>query len=825
MSKPLGRSRNRPFEPKASILLVDDNLENLLALRSILEDLDQNLVAVRSGEEALIRLRQDEFAVVLLDTQMPGLDAFQTAKLIRKENLRQIPIIFMTALEGDRSHLEEAYSLGSVDSLVKPLVPVIVRAKVAGFVELFEMKQQARRQAEQLRMVENRVAERTAELVEANEFLKALLENVQTGVVACDSDGVLTLFNGVTRALHGVPEEPIPPEQWAGRYCLYQPDGETPMAKEDVPLYRALQGERVQDAEMVIAPVGVPARTVLTSGQAFFDAHGKKLGAVASMQDITARKQAEAALRQAHDELEERVEQRTEELGRANAALKESEEKLRLLADTIPQLAWMARPDGHIFWYNRRWYEYTGTMPEQMEGWGWQTVHDPNELPKVLERWQGSIASGEPFDMVFPLKGADDTFRPFLTRVNPLRDEKGRTLYWFGTNTDISDIMRMEQALRDADRRKDEFLATLAHELRNPLAPIRNSLQILKMPRVDEVTVQRTRDMMERQVHHLVRLVDDLLDVSRVMRGKIELRREPVELATIVAHAVETAKPLIEAQNHQLDISVPTESLLLDADPVRLTQVIANLLTNSAKYTEANGHIWLMARRDGDQVVLSVRDNGIGIAQEMLPHVFELFVQVDHTSSKAQGGLGIGLTLVKNLIELHDGIVEARSRGLGEGCEFVIRLPISVQRIDQDHGREMGQQPPQPLPSGFRLLVVDDTRDAANSLAILLKLQGHEVRVAFSGVEALELAKTYTPDLVFLDLGMPGMDGYQVARLLRQQPGLENTVLAALTGWGQHEDRLRSAEAGFNYHLVKPPEIKALETVLAELKRPDVQQT
>ena len=257
----------------------------------------------------------------------------------------------------------------------------------------------------------------------------------------------------------------------------------------------------------------------------------------------------------------------------------------------------MARPDGHIFWYNRRWYEYTGTTPEQMEGWGWQSVHDPEVLPKVLERWKASIASGEPFDMVFPLKGADDKFRPFLTRVNPLRDEDGRVLYWFGTNTDISEIKEMEEALREADRRKDEFLATLAHELRNPLAPIRNSLQILKMPRVDAATVERSREMMERQVHHLVRLVDDLLDVSRVMRGKIELRKERVELATVVARAVETAQPLIEAQGHELDIvRLPPESLLLDADPVRLAQVVGNLLTNAAKYTEPNGRIWLTAR-------------------------------------------------------------------------------------------------------------------------------------------------------------------------------------------------------------------------------------
>ncbi len=504
---------------------------------------------------------------------------------------------------------------------------------------------------------------------------------------------------------------------------------------------------------------------------------------------------------------------------RAEAALQESEERLRLLADSIPQLAWMARPDGHIFWYNRRWYEYTGTTPEQMEGWGWQSVHDPDVLPKVLEQWKGSIASGEPFDMVFPLKSSDDQFRLFLTRVNPLRDEAGCILYWFGTNTDITEIKRMEAALRDADRRKDEFLATLAHELRNPLAPIRNSLQILKMPRVDAATVQQTRDMMERQVHHLVRLVDDLLDVSRVMRGKIELRREPVELATIVARAVETAQPLIEVQGHQLDISLTPDSLLLDADPVRLAQVIGNLLTNSAKYTEANGNIWLTAARENGQAILKVRDSGIGIGPDMLPHVFELFVQVDHASTKAQGGLGIGLTLVKNLVEMHGGTVDAHSAGPGKGCEFVVRLPLMVGEGQQSHDKGNGEVQQEPSrPSGHRLLVVDDNQDAAVSLAMLLRLQGHEVRVAHTGPAALEMTKGYVPDVVFLDIGMPGMDGYEVARRLRQQPGLENVVLAALTGWGQQEDRRRTAEAGFDHHLVKPPEPKAVDSVLAELK-------
>jgi PAS domain S-box-containing protein len=377
--------------------------------------------------------------------------------------------------------------------------------------------------------------------------------------------------------------------------------------------------------------------------------------------------------------------------------------------------------------------------------------------------------------------------------------------------------IQLYQALRETDRRKDEFLATLAHELRNPLAPIRNSLQILSMPRIDAETAQRSREMMERQVHHLVRLVDDLLDVSRVMRGKIDLRREPVELAAVVARVVETVQPLMDAQGHQLSVTLPHDSVALDADPVRLAQVVGNLLANAAKYTDPGGRISLSAERKGDSVELRIRDTGIGIAPNMLPHIFELFVQADHATTKAQGGLGIGLTLVKNLVEMHNGTVEARSEGLGRGSEFIVRLPIAAQPLRE--GRPAAQASDHgTVPSGHRVLVVDDNRDAANSLAMLLKLQGHDVRVAFNGLAALELTQAYVPDVVFLDIGMPGMDGYEVARRLRQQPGLESVVLAALTGWGQREDRLRTAEAGFDHHLVKPPERKMIESILAGLK-------
>jgi CheY-like chemotaxis protein len=302
------------------------------------------------------------------------------------------------------------------------------------------------------------------------------------------------------------------------------------------------------------------------------------------------------------------------------------------------------------------------------------------------------------------------------------------------------------------------------------------------------------------------------------MRGKIELRKERVELAAVVARAVETVQPHIEAQDHELTIDLPPESLLLEADPIRLAQVLGNLLTNAAKYTEAHGRIQLSAERSGNQAVLRVRDSGIGIAPKMLPRIFELFVQVDHAAARSQGGLGIGLTLVKNLIEMHGGSVQALSDGLGKGSEFSTRLPLALPRPNETKPAENEERlPTEPKKSGYRLLVVDDNEDAADSLAVLLGLLGHEVRVARDGQSALEVAVEFQPNLIFLDIGMPGMDGYEVARRMRKLPGLEKTVLAALTGWGQQEDRRRTAEAGFHHHLVKPPELRVVENLIASL--------
>ncbi len=399
-----------------------------------------------------------------------------------------------------------------------------------------------------------------------------------------------------------------------------------------------------------------------------------------------------------------------------------------------------------------------------------------------------------------------------------LRDDAGGLLGFLKVMRDQTDRKRMEDELRrvaadlaEADRRKNEFLATLAHELRNPLAPIRNSLHVLRLAGPGDPAARRVGEMVERQVNTMVRLVDDLLEVSRVTRGKVDLRREPVELAAVVRAAVETSRPLLDAAGHRLAVAVPDGPLAVAGDPVRLAQVFSNLLNNAAKYTPPGGRVWLTARRDGGEAEVSVRDTGAGIPADMLAAVFEPFTQVARTDARSQGGLGIGLTLVKNLVELHGGRVEAHSDGEGKGTEVVVRLPLTARPVpaaapDPPAGRA--------APIARRVLVADDNRDAADSLGDLLRLLGADVRVVYDGPAALAAVAAFRPAVALLDIGMPGMDGYEVARRVRERPGSDAPALVALTGWGQDEDRRRSAAAGFDHHLVKPADVAALAALL-----------
>ncbi len=380
------------------------------------------------------------------------------------------------------------------------------------------------------------------------------------------------------------------------------------------------------------------------------------------------------------------------------------------------------------------------------------------------------------------------------------------------------ELEAMNQTLKEADRHKDEFLAVLAHELRNPLAPIRNAVEIMRRSPIDDPQLTWSRDVIERQVMHLSRLVDDLLDVSRITRGNINLNREPLTVGAIVARALETVQPVITEQRHELSVEMPDDSLEVEGDLMRLTQVLGNLLNNAAKYTDPGGRIVLSVRRAGSNLEMRVRDTGIGIQPQLLPRLFNLFTQVDGTTHRAQGGLGIGLALVRQLVHMHGGTVVAHSNGTGRGSEFVVVLPLRSTQFDTPAVAIV-----QPLTQetdgrrAHRILLADDNRDALDSLATLLQCDGHEVFTAVDGAEAFELAASCRPDVMLLDIGMPKLDGYEVARRVREQPWGNATVLIALTGWGQEEDRRRSREVGFNSHLVKPLDLEALSALLAHL--------
>lgn len=448
-----------------------------------------------------------------------------------------------------------------------------------------------------------------------------------------------------------------------------------------------------------------------------------------------------------------------------------------------------------------------------------------NEMPAIMER----LKQGEPvatYETV-RLRKTGSRFDASIS-VAPIHDDAGQFIGAVAIARDISDRKRLERELQsrlaelsEIDRRKDEFLAMLAHELRNPLAPLQSALEILSMGVADANMIDWAREVMERQVDQLSGLVNGLLDVSRMMQGRIELHKAPVELATIISRAVEMSQPVIDSRGHKLSVNVPAQPIWIEADTLRLVQVIGNLLNNAAKYTKTPGQISLGVRQEDGDAIVRITDTGMGIPLDMLDKVFEIFVQVNPTIARSEGGLGIGLTLVRRLVELHGGKVRASSAGPGKGSEFEVRLPAIIRKP---------AAPPKPVPAAaeaaesdqgvqpmdrHRVLVVEDNVYAAKSFATLLRLDGHEVQVAHDGPEALKMAETFRPDVILLDIGLPGIDGYEVAQRLRAKPEFKETQLIAMTGYGQPEDRRRSREAGIDHHLVKPVKIDFVRALLA----------
>ena len=447
-----------------------------------------------------------------------------------------------------------------------------------------------------------------------------------------------------------------------------------------------------------------------------------------------------------------------------------------------------------------------------------------DQYPEQLPLEQVANAFGLPRHEVWQLARLEHPIKKDILRVyGDLLATLGRTFLLTRYHAiieaeHVAQVTRLSDLLAEADRRND-FLAMLAHELRNPLAPVQNALELMRLCPADKLACVRAREIASEQIRHLSRLVDDLVDVSRITHGRIRLRKEIVDLAQVVNQSVECVRASIETHRQKLSVSLPQEPVHLEADPTRLVQVLSNLLNNAMKYTQDGGRIWFSAERDEQEVVLRVRDTGIGMSSELLPRIFDLFTQGERGLDRSQGGLGIGLTMVRSLVEMHGGSVVGQSDGPGQGSVFIIRLPVLPQislRLEQP-----SKAPEQTgIPPSRRVLVVDDSITTAESMAALLQLKGHDARVAGDGPNALEIAAGFHPEVVLLDIGMPGMNGYQVAKQLRQLPGLEQTLLVALTGYGQEEDHRCSREAGFHHHLVKPANLSVVEALLVSAAGP-----
>jgi PAS domain S-box-containing protein len=500
----------------------------------------------------------------------------------------------------------------------------------------------------------------------------------------------------------------------------------------------------------------------------------------------------------------------------AERALKESEARFRVIANAMPQAVWSTRPDGFHDYYNDQWYVFTGMPAGSTDGDGWNAIFHPDDQPAAWEKWRHSLRTGEPYEIEYRLRHHSGQYRWVLGRALPVRADDGTIVRWMGTCTDIHEQKLAQENLKEADRRKDEFLAMLAHELRNPLAPIATAASLLAMAAQDPARVRQVGAVISRQAAHMTGLIDDLMDVSRVTRGLVTLEKQIQPLSQVIDDAVEQVRPLLDGRAHCLELQLATGAALIHGDRKRLVQVLANILGNAARYTPVGGHIVLSSRIEDACAVLEVRDNGIGMAPDLVANAFELFHQGRRSADRAQGGLGIGLALVRSLVEFHGGTVSAASKGEGQGSSFTVTLPLPAQ--DGMAAALTAQAVLPAAPAALRVLVVDDNTDAAELVAMFLGLLGYEVSVEFGALAGLERARQVMPHVCLLDIGLPGMDGNELARRLRRLPGLAQVKLAAMTGYGQPHDRRETEAAGFDAHFVKPVETEALAAWLAAVQ-------
>ena len=757
-------SRAAPGGRRERIVWADDNADMREYVRRLL-GARYDVEAVADGEAALAAVRSRPPDLVLADVMMPGLDGLGLARALRADaRTRSIPVILLSARAGEESRIE-GLDAGADDYLYKPFSARELLAQVSARLELSRLQDRLQQERADL-----------ASLFQQTPVPTAVLRGPAL-VFEMANAAYLAVVGG--RDILGKPMlEALPEAQGQGFDELLRNvirTGQPHLGHET--LVRLERDGKVVDRYFTF--IYAPLR-----GDG-----GEIDRAIAIVNEVTEQVQA-------------------------RKQIERSESKYRTLFESIDEGFCVAEiifdergaaADYRFVEVNPAFERHTGlldaagrTARQLIPGHDefWFTTYARVALTGQAARFERyAEAMGRWFDV-------------FCSRVGPPQEHRVAIVF-----NDITARKAAESELREADRRKDEFIATLSHELRNPLAPLRNALNVLRLSGGEGAAAPLV-EIMERQVSHLVRLVGDLLEMSRISRGAFELQRERLAVATIIANAVETSEPLIQAAHHRLTVSLPGEPMWVDGDAVRLAQILANLLDNAAKYTGAGGEITLSAGRAGGYAEISVRDNGEGISPEALPRVFEMFSRGDRTDGPGQGGLGIGLALARQLAQMHGGTLEARSEGSGTGAEFVLRLPLAEGPAARSAAGQAGapRLPPR------RVLVVDDNRDAAESLGALLELLGAEVRLAHAGPDALEVAHAYDPSVVLLDIGMPGMDGYEVARRLRAQQNGKRVSIVALTGWGQDDDRRRTSEAGFDHHLVKPAEIAQLQSLLASLQ-------
>ncbi|MES2355694.1 MAG: ATP-binding protein [Pseudomonadota bacterium] len=752
-------------EARAHVLLVDDNADMRDYLIRLLARY-WNVDAVSDGEAALRNARKHRPDLVLTDVMMPKRDGFGLLRALRSDaKLREVPIIMLSARADENARLE-GLQAGADDYLIKPFSARELVARIASHLELTRVREESR-----------------ANLRESEERFRMLADYAPVMIWMADIDKSCSYVNQGWRHFSGRTLQQELGNGWAEN--IHADDCQRCMEIYNT----AFDARKEFEMECRFKRQDDQYRWIIVQGVPRFTPIGRFAGYVGSCVDITLHKQGEASVRQL-------------------AAIVECSDDA-IMGNTL---------DGIITSWNAGAERIFGYTAEEAVGRHISLLMPPDRHAEELEII-GKFRRGEriiDFETVRVRK--DQQLVDISLTVSPIKDASGAITGASKIARDITEQKRIREMLREASQRKDEFLAMLAHELRNPLAPIQNAVQVfaLRAPAVPEL--QKACDMIERQVRHLTRLVDDLLDVSRITQGKVTLRKERVNLNETILAAIETCRQLIDGRGHHLDIHLPTPPVIVNGDAIRLAQIFGNLLNNAAKYTEENGRIAVTAKVEGSEVIVSVKDNGIGVPADILPSIFDLFTQADRSLDRSQGGLGIGLSLVKNLIELHGGSVEAHSAGSEKGSEFIVRLPAVSPEIVRVVAKP--RERVQINSKHARILVVDDNDDSRESMTALLEIQGHEVRSASTGYAALEIAAEFSPSIVLLDIGLPGMDGFGVVGEMRKMAETKHAVILALTGYGQPEDHCRSMEAGFDYHLVKPVELDILKAIIESIDVP-----